>query len=144
MTWIGFTSLVVLPSKKSFDSDFYIKNVLRIVKRDGTRLIEPKFIFQQDGAKCHTSEVTINELKKLGISYIGRVRWPPNSLDMSSCGLLFFFSFSFFSLSFISVSFFSFLIFFSPNFRCLIIVLILSFINFFSLNYLSLSIISLS
>ena len=76
-------SLVVLPPKTSFNSDFYIKNVLPIVKRDGTRLIVPRFIFQQDGATCHTSEVTINELNKLDISYIGPDKWPPNSPDMN-------------------------------------------------------------
>ena len=68
MTWNGFTNLVVLPPKTLFDSDFYTKNVLALVKRDDIKLIGSMFIFQQDGAKCHTSEVTINELKKLGIS----------------------------------------------------------------------------
>ena len=55
MTWNGFTSLVVLPPKMSFNSDFYIKNVLPIVSRDGKRLIGTNFIFQQDGASCHSS-----------------------------------------------------------------------------------------
>ena len=48
--------------------------MLPIVKRDGIRIIGPKFIVQQDAETCHTSEVTINELKKLGISYIGPER----------------------------------------------------------------------
>lgn len=83
VTWNGFTSLVVLPPKTSFNSDFYSKEVLPIVKRDGTRLIGPKFIFQQDGASCHTSEETIQALKNLGIAYIGPDRWPPNSPDLN-------------------------------------------------------------
>ena len=83
MTWNGFISLVVLPPKTSFDSDFYTKNVLPIVSRDGTILIRTNFIFQQDGASCHTSEKTKNELKKLGISYIKPERWQPNSPDLN-------------------------------------------------------------
>jgi len=47
MTWNGFTSLVVLPPKTSFDSDFYTKNVLPLVKRDGLRLIGPKFSYKK-------------------------------------------------------------------------------------------------
>ena len=70
MAWNGFTSLIVLPPKKLFDSDFYIKNVLPLVEKHGTRLIGPKFIFQKDGATFYTSEVTINELNKLDISYM--------------------------------------------------------------------------
>ena len=53
------------------------------MKRDGTRLIGPKFIFQQDGASCYTSEDTIQALKNLGIAYIGPDRWSPNSPDLN-------------------------------------------------------------
>ena len=83
MTWNGFTSLVVLPPKKSFNSDFYIESVLPIVSSYGTRLIGTNFVFQQDGASCHTSEKTINQLKNLGITYIGPDKWPPNSPDLN-------------------------------------------------------------
>ena len=74
---------MVLPPKTSFNSDFYIKKVLPIVNRDGTRLIGPKFIFQQNGASSHTSEDTIQALKNLGIAYIGPDRWPLNSTDFN-------------------------------------------------------------
>ena len=58
--------------------------MLPIVSRDGRRLIGTNFIFQQDGASCHTSEKTINQLKQnLGISYIGPDKWPPNSPDLN-------------------------------------------------------------
>ena len=66
--------------KTSFNSGFYIKNVLPIIKRDGKRLIGPKFILQQDGATCHTSEVTINELNKLDIILD---KWSENSPDVN-------------------------------------------------------------
>ena len=43
MVWAGInfngvTYIVILPQKMSFNDDFYIKNVLPIVKRDENRL----------------------------------------------------------------------------------------------------------
>ena len=74
VTWNGFTSLVVLPPKTSFNSGFYIENVLPIVKRDGLRLIGSDFFFQKDSASCHISRHTLNELKTSGTSVIGSDR----------------------------------------------------------------------
>ena len=56
----------------SFNADFYIINVLPIVNRDGNRLIGPNFTFQEDGAKPHTSIVTIRPLKAWGFAYWDR------------------------------------------------------------------------
>ena len=52
MVWIGvnfssLTQVVILPQKATLDSDFYVEKVLPIVKRDGIKLIEDNFIFQQ-------------------------------------------------------------------------------------------------
>ena len=63
MVWAGITfngvsDIVILPQKMSFDADFYIENVLPIVKKDGNRLIGPDFTFQRDGAKLHISKAT--------------------------------------------------------------------------------------
>ena len=52
ITFNGVTDIVILPQKTSFDEDFYIKNILPIVKIDGNRLIGSDFTFQQDGAKA--------------------------------------------------------------------------------------------
>ena len=70
MVWSGITfqgvaHIVILPPKTSFDAAFYINNV-PIVKRDGNRLIGPDFIFQQDGAKPHTSRTTIETIERMG------------------------------------------------------------------------------
>ncbi|MFN9960947.1 MAG: hypothetical protein ACK55I_48320, partial [bacterium] len=59
-----------------------------IVSRDGKRLIGTNFIFQQDGTSWHTSEKTINQLKNLGISYIGPDTWPPSSPDLNRSTIL--------------------------------------------------------
>ena len=65
-----------MTQKTSFDAAFFIKNVLRIVKRDANRLIGPDFTFQKDGEKQHTIE-------SLGFSLIGADIWPPNSPDLN-------------------------------------------------------------
>ena len=66
-----------------FDADFYIENVLTIVKRYGNRLIGPDFTFQQYGAKPHTSKATIEAIKSMGFSLIWPDIWPPNSPDLN-------------------------------------------------------------
>ena len=83
VTFSGLTQVVILPQKTSFDSDFYVEKVLPIVKRDGIQLIGENFIFQQDGAKPHTSGQTMDAVQKLGISIIGPEKWPPNSPDLN-------------------------------------------------------------
>ena len=88
MVWAGITfnevtDVVILPQKTSFDADFYIENVLPIVKRDGNRLIGPDFTFQQDLAKHRTSKVTTEAIKSMGFSLIGPDIWPPNSPDLN-------------------------------------------------------------
>jgi len=83
VTFSGLTQLVILPQKTTFDSDFYVEKVLPIVKRDGIQLIGENFIFQQDGAKPHTSGQTMEAIEKLGFSIIAPEKWPPNSPDLN-------------------------------------------------------------
>ena len=49
-TYDGPTKLVFLPEKTSFNSNFYIKNVLPVAQRDGMKLIGKDFVYQQDCA----------------------------------------------------------------------------------------------
>ena len=83
LTYNGPTQIVVLPEKTSFNEDFYIKKVLPIVKREGIKLIGEDFIYQQDGAKCHTSKLSVKTIEKMGIDLIRPEIWPPNSPDLS-------------------------------------------------------------
>ena len=57
--------------------------MLPIVKRDGIKLIEDNFIFQQDGAKPHTSGQSMEAIEKLGFSVIAPEKWPSNSSDLN-------------------------------------------------------------
>ena len=52
--------------------------MLQIVKRNGIKLIEDNFIFQQDGAKPHTSGLSMEAIEKLGFSVIAPEKWPSN------------------------------------------------------------------
>ncbi len=72
-----------MPQKTTFDSNFYVENVIPIVKRDGIKLIGENFIFQQDGAKPHTSRFKMESIKNLGFSGIVPEKWPPNSPDLN-------------------------------------------------------------
>ena len=49
MVWVGLTfhgetRPIFLPEKTSFDTDFYIKNVLSKAKEDGIRLLGQNFL----------------------------------------------------------------------------------------------------
>ena len=88
MVWCGHIyngpiRLVILPEKTSFDSKFYTHNVLPIAKEDGIRLIGNDFIYQQDGATCHTSKLSIETLKNMNFEFIGPEIWPANSPDLN-------------------------------------------------------------
>jgi hypothetical protein len=88
MVWIGITyngvcQLFIVPQKEKMCSTIYCKKVLPIVKRDGLKLIGDDFIFQQDGATCHTSKMTIENIKNMGINVLPPDIWPPNSPDLN-------------------------------------------------------------
>ena len=89
ITFNGATKIVVLPPKTSFDSNFYIQNVIPLVKEEGDRLIGKNFMYQQDGSTCHTSEASINAMREAGISLLGGKNWPPNSPDLSPMDFFF-------------------------------------------------------
>ena len=82
MSFNGLTKPVFLPPKMSFDSKFYIENVLPIVQRDGRKLLGD-FVYQQDGARCHTSTASCAAMDSMGINYIKPLHWPANSPDLS-------------------------------------------------------------
>ena len=88
MVWVGLAfngkcKVVVLPANESFNGDFYVKNVLPIVNRDGRRLIGDNFTFQQDGATCHTADISMATIEKLKFLVIPPNKWPPNSPDLN-------------------------------------------------------------
>ena len=97
MTARGLTTLHFIPNGIRLNSDYYIENILvKLVKpafqrnsADGN-IIQVKLfndndlgIFQQDGARCHTSATTTKWLDDNISSYIKPKDWPPNSQDLS-------------------------------------------------------------
>jgi hypothetical protein len=92
MTGHGLTDLHFVPQGVKINSDYYIDNILK-------KLAKPAFndsiihrllfsapntgLFQQDGARCHTSVKTIRWLDGNIPSYIHPNDWPPNSPDLS-------------------------------------------------------------
>ena len=44
-----------------------------------------KFVFQQDGATCHTARPTIDLIKKHCTNLTYPNQWPPNSPDLNPC-----------------------------------------------------------
>jgi hypothetical protein len=83
ITWNGVVKVVVLPHKTTFNSIFYVENVLPVIKRDGLNLIGEDMVYQQDGARPHTSKLTKKAFKTAGIEFLHDGFWPPNSPDLN-------------------------------------------------------------
>jgi transposase len=83
LTFNGPTEIVVLPKNGSFNQEFYVSNVLPVVKRECQRLIGEEFFYQQDGATSHTGNHSMESLKNEGINLLANGVWPPNSPDLS-------------------------------------------------------------
>ena len=82
-------TLLALKLNERLNSDYYIKNVLeKIVKPAFARDLDDgnvtqRKLFQQDGARCHTSAKTTKWLDDNISSYIKPKDWPRNSPDLS-------------------------------------------------------------
>lgn len=83
VTWNGPSQALILPAGASFNSKFYASKVIPIIKQTCVELMGNDFIFQQDGATCHTAKISIETFQKLGIPIIGPDHWPPNSPDLN-------------------------------------------------------------
>ena len=97
MTAHGLTSLHFIQNGTRLNSDYYIVNILdKLVKPAFQRIVtggnvtrgklfndNDLGIFQQDGARCHTSAKTTRWLEDNIPSYIKPKDWPPNSPDLS-------------------------------------------------------------
>ena len=83
ITFNGACKSVFLPPKTSFNADFYVSQVIPIVKAEGERLIGSDFLFQQNGARSHTSKKSMEAFQNTGISLLKGGDWPPNSPDLN-------------------------------------------------------------
>jgi hypothetical protein len=97
ITALGLTKLHIIPNKTSVNSTYYINEILEkevkpafqrtVVDSDltATKLFHKNSegLFQQDGARAHTSRASIEWLNTNINGYISPEDWPPNSPDLS-------------------------------------------------------------
>ena len=94
---LGLTKLHIIPNKTSVNSTYYINEILEkevkpafqrtVVCSDltATKLFHnnSEGLFQQDGARAHTSRASLEWLNTNINGYISPEDWPPNSPDLS-------------------------------------------------------------
>ena len=97
MTPLGLTKLHIIPNKTSVNSTYYINEILeKEVKPAFQRTVvcaeltatkmfhnNGEGLFQQDGARAHTSRASVEWLNTNINGYISPEDWPPNSPDLS-------------------------------------------------------------
>ena len=72
----GVGSLTVVEGR--LNSEAYIKIIKRYVKKDGKKLVGRPFVFQQDGAPCHTAKATTEAMQKMNICVMPWVAQSPD------------------------------------------------------------------
>lgn len=97
MTSLGLTKLHIIPNKTSVTSSYYINEILEkevkpafqrtavCAQLTATKMFHNngEGLFQQDGARAHTSKASVEWLNKNINGYILPGDWPPNSPDLS-------------------------------------------------------------
>ena len=87
MVWLsicskGITPLVILDDG-TVDHDYYIKKVLPVALKYGSKVFGDDWIFQQDGAMPHQHYPTQKWCQENFPSFIDKDHWPPNSPDLN-------------------------------------------------------------
>jgi hypothetical protein len=89
MVWVGLTEFgatepyFIEPGDK-VDSNYYCLRILPHAKREGRRLFgHDKWVFQQDGATCHTSARSQGWCSRNLKHFLPKDKWPPNSPDLN-------------------------------------------------------------
>lgn len=77
----GTTSLHVIEG--NMNSEKYQEVLEKTMIPETKRLLGVDFVFQQDGARPHTSKSTVAFLESNGINFIAPNDWPPNSPDLN-------------------------------------------------------------
>ena len=87
MVWVGLTKYG--PTKPYFiddrvNSNYYTRKIMPHAKREGKRLFgTEKYIYQQDGATCHTSKKSSGWCRRNLYKYVKKQDWPANSPDLN-------------------------------------------------------------
>ena len=90
MVWAGISTkgrnpLVFVPVGAKINSSTYQKLILEPVAKDLSKTMFNKepFLFQQDGAPAHTSNISQNWLRENIPDFITKEDWPPSSPDLN-------------------------------------------------------------
>ena len=90
MVWAGISAkgrspLVFVPVGAKINSSTYQKLILEPVLKDLSKTIFNKepFLFQQDGAPAHTSNISQNWLRENIPDFITKEEWPPSIPDLN-------------------------------------------------------------
>lgn len=87
MVWLGASSKglspLVIIEKGTVNQEVYIKKILPVAKKYGDKTYDDNWTYQQDGATCHTSGLSIEWIKANFPNFIPEDRWPANSPDLN-------------------------------------------------------------
>ena len=79
---LGKTSLHFIEEGVKMNRYYYINEVLAKMLPEMHTFSDGDFIFQQDGAKCHTAHATTAYICEHTPHFIKPSGWPPNSLNV--------------------------------------------------------------
>lgn len=82
---VGRTDLVFFDDQVRLNAQSYIDKVLEPQVRNAHNNVfggQP-FLFTQDGASCHTANLTQTWLQNSGINFVDKDGWPPHSPDLN-------------------------------------------------------------
>ena len=69
---------------KKINSNYYVRKILPFARNEGNKLFgHSKWVFQQDGASCHTSRAAQKWCKSNFYKFLEKRNWPPNSPDLN-------------------------------------------------------------
>ena len=88
MVWLaacsaGLTKSIIFKPCETLQQGNYVKDVLPLVLSEGKRLIGGSFIFQQDNATPHKSNLAQTWCEGNLPDFINSNRWPANSPDLN-------------------------------------------------------------
>ena len=86
VSMLGKTSLYIIEQGVRMDSGYYCENLLSELIPEMSGLSAGDFIFQQDGARCHTSKYTMKYLDENlpeDADVLLPEDWPPHSPDLN-------------------------------------------------------------
>ena len=75
--------MIIISTGARLNSKAYQEKIMAKLIPDMERLTGNDYIFQQDGARCHTSGSTITYLDENVPDYIPPADWPSNSCDLN-------------------------------------------------------------